>query len=298
MNNKVVVYYRDRKGGKTLDYQQRIAGDWILERGLQMGGQVIETEGTSKRNNRPELERALRIAKLQKAILFIPTFGQMSRNADVIGKMIAHGVEVCTPDVASLAEPGGTRDVLKVMASVAEFEVSETKKRAKDAYARIKDEIRDTGQHTTKKGKVITSLGNLKTTNLAAAEAIKVRKGKMLNYAAEIKPMLDHLYARGCRSAGDYARSLTAKKVVSPRGRTVWTASMARNVLNNCDMKSEPRLDRKPKAELPDPQNVSVMVDQPFNVNEVVLNNKDMSTSMIRRKFGIPYGVVNRILGR
>jgi hypothetical protein len=53
-----------------------------------MGGQVIETEGTSKRNNRPELERALRIAKLQKAILFIPTFGQMSRNADVIGKMI------------------------------------------------------------------------------------------------------------------------------------------------------------------------------------------------------------------
>ena len=298
MNNKVVVYYRDRKGGKTLDYQQRIAGDWILERGLQMGGQVIETEGNSKRNNRPELERALRIAKLQKAILFIPTFGQMSRNADVIGKMINHGVEVCTPDVASLAEPGGTRDVLKVMASVAEFEVSETKKRAKDAYARIKDEIRDTGQHTTKKGKVITSLGNLKTTNLAAAEAIKVRKGKMLNYAAEIKPMLDHLYARGCRSAGDYARSLTAKKVVSPRGRTVWTASMARNVLNNCDMKSEPRLDRKPKAELPDPQNVSVMVDQPFNVNEVVLNNKDMSTSMIRRKFGIPYGVVNRILGR
>lgn len=298
MNNKVVVYYRDRKGGKTLDYQQRIAGDWILERGLQMGGQVIETEGTSKRNNRPELERALRIAKLQKAILFIPTFGQMSRNADVIGKMINHGVEVCTPDVASLAEPGGTRDVLKVMASVAEFEVSETKKRAKDAYARIKDEIRDTGQHTTKKGKVITSLGNLKTTNLAAAEAIKVRKGKMLDYAAEIKPMLDHLYARGCRSAGDYARSLTAKKVVSPRGHTAWTASMARNVLNNCEMKSEPRLDRKPKAELPDPQNVSVMVDQPFSVNEVVLNNKDMSTSMIRRKFGISYGTINRILGR
>ena len=71
---------------------------------------------------------------------------------------------------------------------------------------------------------------------------------------------------------------------------------MARNVLNNCEMKSEPRLDRKPRAELPDPQNVSVMVDQPFNVNEVVLNNKDMSTSMIRRKFGISYGVINRIL--
>ena len=53
MNNKVVAYYRDRKGGKSLDYQQKIAADWISERGLQMGGQVIETEGTSKRNIRP-----------------------------------------------------------------------------------------------------------------------------------------------------------------------------------------------------------------------------------------------------
>ena len=298
MNNKVVAYYRDRKGGKSLDYQQKIAADWIAERGLQMGGQVIETEGTSKRNNRPELERALRIAKLQKAILFIPTFGQMSRNADVIGKMINHGVEVCTPDVASLAEPGGTREVLKVMASVAEFEVSETKKRAKDAYARIKDEIRDTGQHTTKKGKVITSLGNLKTTDLAAAEAIKVRAAKKLDYAAEIKPMLDHLYARGCRSAGDYARSLTAKKVVSPRGRTVWTASMARNVLDNCGMKSEPRLDVKTAPKSGALGSLPQQIIAPEYITKTVMDNKELSTSMIKRRFGIPYGTINRILGR
>lgn len=296
--NKVIVYYRDRKGGKTLYYQQKIAADWISERGLQMGGQVIETEGTSKRNNRPELERALRLAKLQKAILLIPSFGQMSRNADCIGKMITHGVEVCTPDVASLREPGGTRDVLKVMASVAEFEVSETKKRAKDAYLRIKDEIRETGKHTTKKGKVITSLGNTKTTSLASSEAIKVRKAKMLDYAAEIQPVFDQLYSRGCRSAGDFARSLTAKKIVSPRGHTVWTASMARNLMNTLGMTSEPRLHIVPKVKRDNFENNAKKTIEAADLEKTVLDNKEMSTSMIRRKFGIPYGVINRILGR
>ena len=295
---KVVVYYRDRNGGRSLDFQKQIAEDWVAARGLQICGQVIETEGASKRCNRPELERALRLAKLQKAILFIPTFGQMSRNADVIGKMINHGVEVCTPDVASLRDPGATRDVLKVMASVAEFEVSETKQRAKEAYARIKDEIKDTGKHTTKKGKVITSLGNIKTTQLAAAEAVKVRLANKMDYAAEIQPMLKQLYSRGCRSAGDFARSLTAKKVVSPRGRTAWTASMARNVLDNCGMKSEPRLDAKLPQKIIEIGQFPRIAVPSEDVEKTVMANKDLSTSMILRRFGIPYGVINRILGR
>ena len=295
---KVVVYYRDRNGGRSLDFQKQIAEDWVAARDLQICGQVIETEGASKRNNRPELERALRLAKLQKAILFIPTFGQMSRNADIIGKMINHGVEVCTPDVASLREPGATRDVLKVMASVAEFEVSETKQRAQDAYARIKDEIKDTGKHTTKKGKVITSLGNIKTTQLAAVEAIKVRLANKMDYASEIQPILNQLHTKGCRSAGDFARSLTAKKIVSPRGRIVWTASMARNVLDNCGMKSEPRLDAKLPENIIEIGQFPRITVASEDVEKTVMDNFEMTTSMIRRRFGIPYGVINRILGR
>ena len=228
---KIVVYYRDRKGGKSLDYQQKIAADWVSERDFQTCGQVIETEGASKRCNRPELERALRLAQLQKAILFIPTFGQMSRNADIIGKMINHGVEVCTPDVASLREPGATRDVLKVMAS-------------------------------------------------------------------EIQPMLNQLHTRGCRSAGDFARSLTAKKIVSPRGRTAWTASMARNVLENCGMRSEPRLDAKLPENIIEIGQFPMVTVASEDIEKTVMDNFEMTTSMIRRRFGIPYGVINRILGR
>ena len=289
---RAIVYYRDRRGGKSLQFQQELANSWCKERGIKIVGQVIESEDGRKRSKRPELERALRLAQLAKAILFIPSFGQMSRNADVIGKMLNHGIEVCTPDVASLREPGGTKSVLKVMASVAEFEVEETKARARKAYKKIQAEIKATGQHVTRKGKVIRSLGNASTTKMASEEAIKTRLAQKLDYTAEILPVMQALYDRGCRSSGEFAKSLTAKKIVSPRGRTVWTASMARNVMDNCGIKSTARLEFvrkvKPAPEIKAP----AAVDQ--TLTELIAEKPNESTEMLRRKTGASYGDIKR----
>lgn len=293
---KAILYYRDRIGGKGLQYQQELAASWCDERGYKIAGQVIESEKGRKRSNRPELDRALRLAQLAKAVLFIPTFGQMSRNADIIGKMIKHGIEVCTPDVASLAEPGKTRDVLKVMASVAEFEVTETKARAKKAYDKIQREIKRTGKHVTKKGKVITTLGNAKTTKLAAAEATKARAAQKQDYIVEILPVMQSLYDRGCRSSGDFAKSLSAKKIVSPRGRTKWTASMARNIMDNCNIK--PRISVKNEMAKSDVISADVVdlisQDGIKTAQDIVAAHPEMGISMIRRKFGLPYGQIKR----
>ena len=293
---KAIVYYRDRIGGKGLQFQQELAASWCDERGYKIAGQVIESEKGRKRSNRPELDRALRLAQLAKAVLFIPTFGQMSRNADVIGSMIKHGVEVCTPDVASLAEPGKTRDVLKVMASVAEFEVAETKARAQKAYDKIQREIKRTGKHVTKKGKVITTLGNIKTTRLAAAEATKARAAKKLDYIAEILPVMQSLYDRGCRSSGDFAKSLTAKKIVSPRGRTKWTASMARNIMDNCGIKPQKSLKNELARSDVILEDAVDLINQDGlkTAQDIVEMHPDMSISMILRKFGLPYAVIVR----
>jgi len=289
---RAIIYYRDRRGGKSLQFQQDLANSWCQQRDIKIVGQVIESEDGRKRSKRPELERALRLAQLAKAILFIPSFGQMSRNADVIGKMLNHGIEVCTPDVASLREPGGTKSVLKVMASVAEFEVEETKARARKAYKKIQQTIKEKGQHVTRKGKVIRSLGNASTTKMASAEAIKTRLAQKLDYTAEILPVMQALHDRGCRSSGEFAKSLTAKKIVSPRGRTVWTASMARNVMDNCGIKSTARLEfvrtvkPAPQVEAPAP------VDQ--TLSELIAEKPDESTEMLRRKTGASYGDIKR----
>jgi DNA invertase Pin-like site-specific DNA recombinase len=289
---RAIVYYRDRRGGKSLQFQQDLANSWCKERDIKIVGQVIESEDGRKRSKRPELERALRLAQLAKAILFIPSFGQMSRNADVIGKMLNHGIEVCTPDVASLREPGGTKSVLKVMASVAEFEVEETKARARKAYKKIQQTIKETGQHVTRKGKVIRSLGNASTTKMASAEAIKTRLAQKLDYTAEILPVMQNLHDRGCRSSGEFAKSLTAKKIVSPRGRTVWTASMARNVMDNCGIKSTARLEFVRKVK-PAPQvKAPAAVDQ--TLSELIEQTPNESTEMLRRKTGASYGDIKR----
>ena len=289
---RAIVYYRDRRGGKSLQFQQELANSWCKERGIKIVGQVIESEDGRKRSKRPELERALRLAQLAKAILFIPSFGQMSRNADVIGKMLNHGIEVCTPDVASLREPGGTKSVLKVMASVAEFEVEETKARARKAYKKIQAEIKATGQHVTRKGKVIRSLGNASTTKMASAEAIKTRLAQKLDYTAEILPVMQALYDRGCRSSGEFAKSLTAKKIVSPRGRTVWTASMARNVMDNCGIKSTARLEFVRKVKPAPKVKAPAAVDQ--TLSELIAEKPNESTEMLRRKTGASYGDIKR----
>ena len=289
---RAIIYYRDRRGGKSLQFQQDLANSWCKERDIKIVGQVIESEDGRKRSKRPELERALRLAQLAKAILFIPSFGQMSRNADVIGKMLTHGIEVCTPDVASLREPGSTKSVLKVMASVAEFEVEETKARARKAYQKIQAEIKATGQHVTRKGKVIKSLGNASTTKMASEEAIKTRLAQKLDYTAEILPVMQNLYDRGCRSSGEFAKSLTAKKIVSPRGRTVWTASMARNVMDNCNIKPSARLEFVPKVK-PAPENKApAAVDQ--TLSELIAEKPNASTEMLRRKTGASYGDIKR----
>ena len=293
-----IIYYRDRKGGKSLQFQQNLATAWCEQRNVRIVGQVIESESGRKRANRPELDRALRLAKIAKAILFIPTFGQMSRNADVIGKMLNHGVEVCTPDVASLREPCGTKSVLKVMASVAEFEVEETKARAKKAYQKIQQEINETGSHTTRTGKVITSLGHASTTKLAAAEATKARLAKKLDYTAEILPIMQTLYDRGCRSAGDFAKSLTAKKILSPQGRPAWTASMARNVMTNCAIAPTPKMSLETHRHLRSVEQISQASLAPTpghgELLSILRQAPDTSIERLKRKFGFTYGEINR----
>ena len=42
----------------------------------------------------------------------------------------------------------------------------------------------------------------------------------------------------------------------------------------------------------------STEIIAPELIQKTVLDNKDLSTSMIKRRFGIPYGTINRILGR
>lgn len=296
---KVVVYYRDRVGLQGLTTQQHIARRFIDERGWEIVDQVVETEHATRRGTRRELTRALTMCTLAKAVLFVPQFGQLSRNADVIGKILEAKVPLLTPDIPSLMELKTNRSALEVMASVAEFEAAETKQKAQRGYAKIREAIEKDGKYRTKAGKVITKMGNASSTKKASAKAMLLRKVKANSYAADLAPVMADLQKRGCRSSTDFAKSLTARGIASPRGKTTWTPSMAANLMERLGIKRQERVES--------PQNVIVanyyatrealpVIVEPLQAAiDVLREDSTISISMLRRMFNIPYGVAARL---
>ena len=95
-NGRFVAYYRvstDKQGKSGLGLEaQRTAvlqylngGDWSL------AGEFTEIE-SSKRNERPELARALAVCKRQKAKLVIAKLDRLSRNVAFIATLMDSGV--------------------------------------------------------------------------------------------------------------------------------------------------------------------------------------------------------------
>lgn len=301
---KVVVYYRDRAGLQGLTTQQDIARGFIGQRGWEIVDQVVETEHATRRGTRRELNRALTMCTLAKAVLFVPLFGQLSRNADVIGKILEAKVPLVTPDIPSLMDLKTNRSALEVMASVAEFEAAETKQKAKRGYAKIREAIEKEGQYKTKTGKVITKMGNAASTKKASEKAMLLRKLKADTYATDVAPVMIELQERGCRSSTDFAKSLTARGIASPRGKTKWTPSMAANLMERLGIERQERIQAAPRAR--DFQSVANhMIRSQTDVLDAVnplqaaidalRKDKNLSVAMVRRMFNIPYGVAARL---
>ena len=298
---KVVVYYRDRVGLQGLTTQQDIARAFVSERGWEIVDQVVETEHATRRGTRRELSRALTMCTLAKAVLFVPLFGQLSRNADVIGKILEAKVPLVTPDIPSLMDLKTNRSALEVMASVAEFEAAETKQKAKRGYAKIREAIEKEGQYKTKTGKVITKMGNVASTKKASQKAMLLRKLKADTYATDVAPVMAELQERGCRSSTDFAKSLTARGIASPRGKTTWTPSMAANLMERLGIERQERI-QNVAARTIDP-GYAVYTGQPVAekmnplqaAREAFQKDKSLSVAMVRRMFNIPYGVAARL---
>ncbi len=85
---------------------------------------------SGKRNDRPELEKALGVAKAAGATLLIAKLDRLARNVAFIANLMDGEVEVAACDM-----PEANRFMLHVMAAVAEHEARATSERTKAALA-------------------------------------------------------------------------------------------------------------------------------------------------------------------
>jgi DNA invertase Pin-like site-specific DNA recombinase len=207
MSSQFVAYYRvstDRQGrsGLGLEAQQSAVRGYL---GATAPIAVFTEIETGKRNDRPELQRALALCRKRKARLVIAKLDRLSRNLAFIAALMDSGVEFVAVD-----NPHATRLTLHILAAVAEHEREMIAARTKAALAAAKARgIR---------------LGRNGAQRLAPAH-----RAEAVERARQLAPMLAELKIAGM-SARRMAAELTARRVATPSGGRWHAQSVLRMV--------------------------------------------------------------------
>ncbi|MDU9006930.1 recombinase family protein [Sedimentitalea todarodis] len=89
---------RQGKSGLGLEAQRKSIGDFVSARSGTQIGRFTEVE-SGCRNDRPELEKALQLAKLTGATLIIAKLDRLSRNAAFLLTLQSSGVRFLAVDM-------------------------------------------------------------------------------------------------------------------------------------------------------------------------------------------------------
>jgi len=122
---------RQGKSGLGLEAQRKAVADHVAGKG-EIAAEYVEIE-SGKKNDRPQLARALAEAKRIGAVLLIAKLDRLARNVAFIANLLEAGVEIAAADM-----PEANRFLLHVMAAVAEHEAQAISDRTRAALAAAK----------------------------------------------------------------------------------------------------------------------------------------------------------------
>jgi DNA invertase Pin-like site-specific DNA recombinase len=218
---KVVAYYRvstatQGRSGLGLEAQRSAIETFCSGRAYQMLAEYTEVE-SGKRNDRPELTKALHHAKVTGATLVIAKLDRLSRNAAFLLQLQDSGVKFVAADM-----PEACHLTVGILALVAQQEREAISARTKAALAAAR-------QRGTRLGNPngADALRRAAKGNHAAVAALK---GAADRHAADLAPIVAHLRSEGCTSLPALAKALNERQMKAPRGGK-WHPSSVRNLL-------------------------------------------------------------------
>lgn len=209
-----VAYYRvstDKQGasGLGLDAQRLAVLDFINGNGDKLIAEYTEIE-SGKRNDRPELQRAISHAKKERAVLTIAKMDRLGRRASYVLNLLDNSgvrfVFVENPNAGELE--------IGIRAVVAQEEGRLISQRTKDALAAAKARGIKLGSPDPKKGSAI---------------GVAVNKDQADQFAANVVPIIKEIQASGIASNLGIAKALNARGIPTARGGE-WYAATVRNV--------------------------------------------------------------------
>lgn len=217
---KFVAYFRvstDKQGrsGLGLEAQRKAVLDFLNGGRWDLVSEFTEVE-SGKRNDRPELAKALAACRLHRATLLIAKIDRLSRDAAFLLNLRDAGVDFVAADM-----PDANRMTVGIMAIIAEHERDAISTRTKQALAAAKARGAKLGnpanlsQASAARGR---SLGN-------AANAEKAAKRLV-----DLEPVIRAIMGEGKTSLKQIAAALNDRRVPAARGG-VWSAVQVSRVL-------------------------------------------------------------------
>ncbi|MDB5884137.1 MAG: Resolvase, N-terminal [Polaromonas sp.] len=218
---KIVCYLRvstARQGssGLGMDAQLQSVEQYASSMSASITATFTEVE-TGKLNARPELVKALHLAKVTGATLVIAKLDRLSRNAAFLITLQDAGVKFVAADL-----PQANNLTIGIMALVAQQEAEAISKRTKEAL-----------QAAKRRGKVLGNPNGAAALLKAAKSntaALSVIKTKADLHAANLQPVIDSLKSEGIISLGGIAKAFNERGMLTPRGG-IWHKTSVSNLL-------------------------------------------------------------------
>lgn len=226
MTDRAVAYYRvstARQGasGLGLEAQRAAVEGLCADRGWELIAPPFEEIESGKREDRPELLKALDRAKLTGARLVIAKLDRLSRDAAFLLTLQKSGVRFVAADM-----PEADETMVGIMAMFAQRERKAISTRTREALAAAKARGQRLGNPN---GAAAFRRAGKGTT--AALEAVTANATAR---AAKLLPTVQRLQAGGVTSLGAIAAALNDEGILTPRGGR-WHASSVRNLLARLD---------------------------------------------------------------
>jgi DNA invertase Pin-like site-specific DNA recombinase len=220
--SKHIAYFRvstegQGRSGLGLDAQRAAVTQHLGRVGGELIASFTEIE-TGKRNDRPELAKALELCRKTGAVLIIAKLDRLARNAHFLLGVVEGagegGVVFC--DLPHIPAGPVGKFMITQMAAVAELEAGLISQRTKAALAQAKA-----------RGVKLGNPNGLSVSRPDLGTAARVAKAKA--FAASVQPTIAALRAEGL-SLEAIAGRLNEQHIQTSRGAS-WTATAVRRVL-------------------------------------------------------------------
>jgi DNA invertase Pin-like site-specific DNA recombinase len=218
---KAVLYYRvstssQGRSGLGLEAQREAVGKFCQTRGCEVLAEFTEVE-SGKRNDRPELAKAMHRAEVTGSTLIIAKLDRLSRDAAFLLQLQKSGVRFMAADM-----PEACNLTVGILALVAQQEREAISARTKAALAAAKDRGQRLGNPNG-----AAPLRRAAKGNHAAVGALKDAADR---HASKLRTVVEDIQERGITSLQGIASELNELRMETPRGGK-WYPTSVRNLL-------------------------------------------------------------------